>query len=200
MNSSIRLRSPPKRHRQHDSHLQRFSVYVTHILRVLPPQTALSVFWHLRGSQRHVLMLLLTWYLLGQPGISLISGGMRMIIMFHLGFASICKSFDSSLGYPGEGPPFQQCMVCGLTGHNRRTCVRASPYPVVPMVTDETCDSADISMGASQTEAIAYEGAEIPSTPMQLAQPVQATPTPVHVHPQALDPGLPLPAMGSAEL
>eukprot|EP00971_Amphidinium_carterae_P311555 6192133-Amphidinium_carterae.1 len=47
-------------------------------------------------------------------------------------------AFDATRGYPGEGPPFQECSQCGLSGHNRRTCpanvTRARPYP--PMSSD----------------------------------------------------------------
>eukprot|EP00971_Amphidinium_carterae_P352864 6492756-Amphidinium_carterae.1 len=116
-----------------------------------------------------------------------------MFIICHGGFASFMKLFDATLGFPGEGPPFQQCMLCGLSGHNRRTCARASPYPIVPntVVTD------DVSMGG--TEDRVYDGGGDPSTPMHLVQPAPATPTPVHIHPQVLDPGLPTTAIPGPE-
>eukprot|EP00971_Amphidinium_carterae_P202941 4027279-Amphidinium_carterae.1 len=56
--------------------------------------------------------------------------------------------FDATKGYPGEEPTFQKCSLCGMSGHNRRTCPggsfkqsnkdRGGPYsqPVDPLLSE----------------------------------------------------------------
>eukprot|EP00971_Amphidinium_carterae_P225822 4479041-Amphidinium_carterae.1 len=93
---------------------------------------ALRLFWHARGMGKWLLWCMVV-FLMYDPACQ--SVWLRLIGSFCDVYVSGVmillhgsRVFDATKGYPGEGPPWQVCKLCGSEGHNKRTCLRASPY------------------------------------------------------------------------
>eukprot|EP00971_Amphidinium_carterae_P119982 2376506-Amphidinium_carterae.1 len=76
------------------------------------------MFWHVRGLSFLLALFLHVWELSGRPALqSVLAMGYYMYVFKNFEGGAY-SDFDSTLGYPGEGP----CSLCGESGHNILTC------------------------------------------------------------------------------